>query len=287
MVKFEFSGKALLKTLWPEIQNAGAKALDSFRSQHLHIEEKSAGQGPVTEADFAVDAHLRNFIENEFPDWPLISEESLPAKPLPSSQKRFWLLDPIDGTKQFIDGSSEWAIMLALIENENPIWGLIYQPTEKKGFWAAAGEGAWVTNGENFQRMQTRPESEFSESIIALSRSHPSPKIEALAKGAGILKTLRHGSVGLKFAKICEGDADFYLNFSGRCHSWDLAPGDLLLRESSGILSDLEGGRISYLARTDPQSTRFSAPFVAASQSLHAKVLTLAKQHQAQRPKPK
>jgi len=223
--------------------DAGALALDYNRGK-FSVQEKPGDLGPVTEADLASSRLIVDGLRKAFPQDGILSEEEEPD--FSAGASRFWCIDPIDGTKDFIQKNGEWSVLIGLVENEVPILGVIYQPDRGKLWSARRGAGAWLATadeareGKSGKRISARSKGQGNP-LIVLSRNHPDAESEVLAKRLGIEQKMIHGSVGIKLALIADGTGDFYTNSSGKTSLWDLCAGDALLREAGGRLLVRDG----------------------------------------------
>lgn len=222
----------------PALKNAGEMAMSFSRKLDLEIEQKGNNLGPVTEADQAVSEYLMAEFKAFFPNDLLISEEAPP--PAESGQKFAWLIDPIDGTKEFIKRNGQWSIMVGLLdENRQPIMGFVYEAEAGTLYSAIKGEGSFrvnLTSQQPPQRLSCNTNIPASEATLLQSLSHSSDAAERIAPELGINRIMHQGSLGLKLARIAENRAQLYFNFSRRTHLWDLCAGEVILREAGGFV---------------------------------------------------
>jgi 3'(2'), 5'-bisphosphate nucleotidase len=246
-----------------ELVQRAATIVNDIRKRHYEIRDKGHGQGPVTDADMAVNDFLVIELSKNFPSDLIVSEEaSLPKDFM--QDRRVWFIDPIDGTKDFINKSEDWSIMLGMAINARPTLGAIYQPDKDKLYYASEGSGAFMKHGKTIKKITTRSIREIKEAVLIQSRSHFSKKVSHVAQKLGITRVIQQGSIGLKFCTIAEGNADLYLNYSNRCHLWDLCAPEIILREAGGIVVHDQGEPLSY-AYTE---AKIDTPFVAAAGTL-------------------
>lgn len=199
---------------------------------------------PVTTADKAANEYIVSEIRRRFPGDRIVAEES-GAEGL-ATAGRTWFIDPIDGTKEFVNKTDEWSVMIGLVENGRPVLGVVAHPRKKRIYFAARGQGAYVKTPEGTQRLQTNAIESPQDAVLATSRTHKDPKQKGFVRHLGISKFQPHGSVGLKMALIAEGRSDLYFNFSRKCSLWDLAAGEAILEEAGGTVRDLKGKPIDY-----------------------------------------
>jgi len=236
----------MLKILEEVAISAGKAILEVYHAGPNVTLKQDAS--PVTEADERAEAIILEGLSKAFPDIPVIAEESVAAGRIPSVEGgRFFLVDPLDGTKEFINKRDDFTVNIALIENGTPVAGIVYAPA--KGV-AWAGEKDNVEKllvDENFtvtSRTRIGCRMPSSELTAVASRSHNSPETDAFLTEQGIKSTKSVGS-SLKFCLLAEGDADVYPRF-GRTMEWDTAAGDAVLRAAGGMTVDLDGKPFRY-----------------------------------------
>ncbi|MDI9818374.1 MULTISPECIES: 3'(2'),5'-bisphosphate nucleotidase CysQ [unclassified Legionella] len=245
----------------------GGEIAQEIRTRGYKIHDKGKHLGLVTEADIAVSKMLLQEISLAFPQDIIISEEEpLPEKT--TSAKRIWYIDPIDGTKDFIDGSNEWSVMLGLAINGESCLGVVYQPDLERLYFAVKGKGAFLTTSRSTEPLQVKSVSDPIQAVLLQSRSHWSLKVDRIAKQLGISKILRQASIGLKLGTIAEGKADLYFNFSCHCHLWDLCGPEIILREAGGQLFLSSGNNILY---TQDVGTQIKEYYLATNKELGSK----------------
>lgn len=248
------------------VEEASEIAL-SIYSREFTVDEK-ANKDPVTEADRQLNRLIVERLRAEFPADVVIGEESGHGGTVAGA--RVWFVDPIDGTSDFIRKNGEWSIMIGLVEDGRACAGIVGEPALGSVYWAAAGEGCFRRRGGSVERVFAARHSDPSTATAVLSRSHPDPDTERVLAALGVTKRFQHGSVGCKVARIADQAADFYFNFSGACHMWDVAGPDIVLREAGGVVAGLDGAPIQYSG----VDTRVRAPFVATTQQLLPAVLS-------------
>jgi 3'(2'), 5'-bisphosphate nucleotidase len=208
------------------------------------------GGDPVTRADRLASEFLVGELSRRFPADGVISEEQ-PGDPGRPRNSRVWIIDPMDGTREFIEHRGEFAVMIGLAVAGAPVLGVIYQPVTGKLYWARSGSGAFLKepvceeNGVAIPLRVSR-EADPSRMTIALSRSHHSPEIDKVSRRLMIAKSISSGSIGLKVGLICEGRAHLYLDMSGRTSQWDTCAPAALLQEAGGRMTDLRGIPLRY-----------------------------------------
>ena len=244
------------------VRRAGDRAHQLF-GRRVKVWRKADGT-PVSEADLAVDQLLKDAFAASRPGDGWLSEETEDRDI--AAEHRFWLADPIDGTAAFLGGEAEWCIALALVEYGRPTLGIIHAPALAATYTAAAGKGAWL-NGTPI-RVSGR-EALAGARVLANAASLRS---ERWATPLPPVQRVVTPSLALRLAAVAEGTSDAALALAPK-HQWDLAAGDILVREAGGMMSDTGGGPIGF------GSGNRSSPFIAANPLLHAELL-------ARRPRP-
>lgn len=203
---------------------------------------------PVTKADQEAEIIILDHLARAFPDIPVIAEESVAAGRVPTiGDGPFFLVDPLDGTKEFIARNGDFTVNIALIEGGVPVAGIVYAPVCHLAYSAAGGNVEKLSVAPDFtiaarQPIAVRPRPTVPVALV--SRSHNSPETLAYLERAGNVERRIVGS-SLKFGLIAEGGADLYPRFS-RTMEWDTAAGDAVLRAAGGQVTDAQGVPLSY-----------------------------------------
>jgi len=200
---------------------------------------------PVTAADHAANALIVKELKRHFPDDGILSEEA-PDDAARLSRRRVWLVDPMDGTKQFIERIGEFAVMIGLAVDGEAQLGVVYQPTRDRMFYAAPKMGAFLEEGLTTKRLRVADAKDPAQLTAAMSRSHHSPKVDLVREQLGITRDIRSGSVGLKVGLIAEGRAHVYLHLGGRTNQWDTCGPEAILKEAGGRLTTIYGEAMKY-----------------------------------------
>ena len=247
---------------------AGAGILDIYeRSGQFKVQVK-ADNSPLTQADLVAHDILSKGLQKLTPDIPILSEEEcqIPFSTR-SKWKRYWLVDPLDGTREFIRRSGEFVVNVALIENHQPVLGVIYLPVYESTYFAEKNGGSFKQTNKIRTRIHTRSWQRDQTKILA-SRGMKREKIDAkLGDKLGHYELILSGSA-IKFCRIAEGLADFYPRFGNTCE-WDTASGQIILEEAGGALVDLSWQPFRY----NVQSSLLNSHFVAVGDKKLIKVL--------------
>ncbi|MBB4396881.1 myo-inositol-1(or 4)-monophosphatase [Bradyrhizobium sp. CIR48] len=239
------------------VREAGALAQSMFRTE---LKKWTKGtSSPVSEADIAVNDLLEARLRSATPDYGWLSEESADdAARL--SRRLTWIVDPIDGTRNYLNGHDDWCVSVALVEDAAPVLAAVFAPTSGEFFFAARGQGTTL----NGAAVQASPGSALDFSRIA----GPKPMVERLNRSGGEIKLHpRIGSLALRLCRVAHGALDAAFA-GGNSHDWDLAAADLIVQEADGRMSDLSGEPILYNRREVAHGV-----LVAAGRDRHAGIV--------------
>jgi 3'(2'), 5'-bisphosphate nucleotidase len=207
--------------------------------------EYKADASPLTLADKASHEAISEALRDLAPSLPVLSEESAEVDvPTRLGWQRFWLVDPVDGTKEFLKKSGEFTVNIALVEDGRPVLGIVYVPVTGLGYLAERGRGAWVQEGDAPARSIRVRRADIERLVVVASRDHSGPEVEALL---GRLRPVERTSMGsaLKFCLVAEGKADFYPRLLPTME-WDTAAAQCVVEAAGGQVLDLDGRPLSY-----------------------------------------
>ncbi|MEA2120418.1 3'(2'),5'-bisphosphate nucleotidase CysQ [Halovibrio sp. HP20-50] len=236
--------QALLDAVEGIAREAG-DAIMSVYAREFSVEEKD-DKSPLTEADKAAHNVIVRGLKALPLDIPILSEEDIEGFAGTDAEGRYWLVDPLDGTKEFIKRNGEFTVNIALIENGKPVLGVVTAPALEVGYVAAQGLGAFKieANGERKAiSVSGKPKPGVSWRVVG-SRSHPSPDLAAWLERLGEHTMLPMGS-SLKLCIIAEGFADAYPRLGPTC-LWDTGAAHAVVLEAGGRVETLEGTPLSY-----------------------------------------
>jgi 3'(2'), 5'-bisphosphate nucleotidase len=223
-------GTRALDTLAAIARAAGRAAMIHY--DHPAVELKY-DRSPVT----AADRHAHQVVVDALVAWdprvPVISEEGrIPPFAERRNWDRFWLVDPLDGTKEFLQRNGEFTVNIALIERGAPVLGVVYAPAMNELYLAGLGLGSWCEVADSpRERIRSRLASRRDGLVVVESRSHPSAELERYLKTIPVAERIAVGS-SLKFCRLAEGAADLYPRF-GPTMEWDVAAGDCIWRDAA------------------------------------------------------
>ncbi|MBI2673007.1 3'(2'),5'-bisphosphate nucleotidase CysQ [Candidatus Woesearchaeota archaeon] len=250
--------------------SAGRKVMGYYKKPDLKVWIKEDGS-PVTEADLAANEIIAPSLRAYF-SYAVLSEEEKDNKSRLES-RLVWCIDPIDGTKEFIKGTDNFAVMIGLIENKKPILGVVYLPTSDKMYYAVKNEGAHLSKDflkptQKLIRLSVSNIDSLAESSVLMS-SHNEP-IKALVEKMKPIRYQGGGGFGYKICHIAEGNFDSYLNNQDNKGSeWDSCAPHIILEEAGGKLTDFNGNELTYNNR----DTAHHNGAIASNGILHEKIL--------------
>nr|WP_040439415.1 3'(2'),5'-bisphosphate nucleotidase CysQ [Algicola sagamiensis] len=237
----------LLEGVQLAARQAGEAILKQYHSGDFTQSEKS-DESPVTSADLAANQIVIEHLQRLTPDIPMISEESQHiALSDRENWPRYWLIDPLDGTQEFIYRSGDFAVNIALIEGHEPIFGLIYWPEKDIYYYGIKGEGAFKeANGQKEQiKVCASPSPQLR---VAVSRRQEKSLVTQYISQEAQLEFIPLGSCSLKACLIAEGGADCYLRV-GPTGEWDTGAAEVVVGEAGGFICDSEFNPLTYNQR--------------------------------------
>lgn len=236
-----------------ELEVARALAVEAaalvalYRAGELIVDSK-AGDEPVTNADHAASALIVAKLRAEFPDDVVLSEE-IPDDGSRLGRPRVWMVDPIDGTRDFILGDDGYAVMIGLCVDGRPMVGAVSQPVTGKTYTGIAGLGAWLDRRDAPGVRQPLVTSTLSGPPgirLVASKSHRTPRVDAVRKALMIDDEWNVGSVGLKIGLVAESLRDLYVYTGGRTKVWDTCGPEAILHGAGGRMTDMDGQSLRY-----------------------------------------
>lgn len=227
---------------------AGAVLLTHYYSPFLVEQKINALEEieEVTAADREANELIVSQLRKEFPDDGILAEESSDTEER-LDKERVWLIDPMDGTKNFIQRDGDFAVQIGLAVAGEVVAGVVFQPSRDVLYRAARGSGTWIEEkAKPPTRMSVSNRTDPTEMVLASSRSHRSPRMERVVKEFKFKEETRRGSVGIKIGLIAEQQADLYMHLSPSTKQWDTCAPEIVLTEAGGRLTDLFGEPLRY-----------------------------------------
>ncbi|MCD8497205.1 MAG: 3'(2'),5'-bisphosphate nucleotidase CysQ [Alphaproteobacteria bacterium] len=245
--------KALLNIARRITLEAGDIALTHFDEMGYGDPTHKADGSPVTKADHETEAFIEEALLKLLPDVPVVGEEGIALGKLPSLKETefYWLVDPIDGTKEFIAGSPDFTVNIALVSGGIPLIGIVYAPALGElyaGLNTPDEKHAtrWLEETGKEKELRTRKPPKEGLHVVTGRRKKNSGEMDKFLESFKVAKTTRRGS-SIKLCMIANGKADLYPQFGQTCQ-WDTAAGHAVLSGAGGIITDLQGTPLSYTA---------------------------------------
>lgn len=234
--------ETLLDKLLEIADTASQKVMEIYQTD-FQVQTKD-DNSPITEADLASHRVITEGLKKLTPNIPILSEESANA---PWEERkhwtRFWLVDPIDGTKEFTNRTDEFTVNIALIENGEPVMGVVTAPALNEAYWGIKGQGAWKREADGSERRLEVIEPAGAIRAVA-SKSHMNEDTRHFIKQLGEHELVQAGS-SLKFCRIAEGEADIYPRLGPTCE-WDTGAAHAVLVAAGGKVTQLDGTPLVY-----------------------------------------
>lgn len=224
-------------------RRAGAEIMRYYDAQYS-VKDK-ANHTQVTDADMAADGMIRKFLLESFP-YPVLSEETA-DDPARLAADTLWIVDPLDGTRDFINHTGEFCVMIGLLEQGRPALGVVYVPVENTIYYAERGQGAFrAVKNSAPEPIHVSAHAAISDMTVIVGRAQEQELTYRLAMDLEAKTVERVNSVGVKAARLAEGRADIYLNATRHASEWDTCAADIIITEAGGKFSDLYGHPLRY-----------------------------------------
>lgn len=234
---------SLIPPLLAMARDAGAAIMAIYQSGPGHVQHK-ADDSPLTAADLAAHQVLATRLAPLLPGCHVVSEEDEASLPHRVADPRFWLIDPLDGTKEFIARNGEFTVNIALIDQGRSVLGVVYAPALDALYWGGAGLGAFRLCQGSTTPLQVAPQPPGAPCRVLASKSHLNAETQAFIDRLGPVSLVQAGS-SLKFCRIAEGAADLYPRLSPTCE-WDTAAAQAVLEGAGGKVVDMENRPLHY-----------------------------------------
>ncbi|MCB0115475.1 MAG: 3'(2'),5'-bisphosphate nucleotidase CysQ [Caldilineaceae bacterium] len=241
--------------------------VNTFYVGSSEVEYKSPDE-PVTEADRSANQHILARLQAVFPDDGYLSEESQDDL-IRLEKERVWIIDPLDGTKEFIARNGEFSIMIGLAIGGTPVMGVIHQPDGGLLYSGIVGQGAYLYEEDEQIPLAVSDRHELRQMVLVSSRSHRKQIVDDIRRTLRITSERRTGSVGLKVGQIARQLADIYIHPSPGCKEWDICAPEAVLRAAGGVMTDCWGNDLVYNKR----DVRAHNGVVASNGTLHSRII--------------
>jgi 3'(2'), 5'-bisphosphate nucleotidase len=227
-----------------EIARAAGAVIQSVYDTEFEVRGKDDAS-PVTEADELAEALIEAELARLTPKIPVVAEEAMAGGHVPAMSQQFWLVDPLDGTREFVSRNGEFTVNIGLIDGGKPVLGVVYAPVLGRMFVGGAGMGAWEIAADGERReLAVRAVPAAGLTVVASRRHGDSARIDEYLSARAVAGTVLVGS-SLKMCMIAAAQADLYLRF-GRTMEWDTAAAHAVLNAAGGAITTLDGVELAY-----------------------------------------
>jgi len=233
------SSQPELEKILDGVVKAGEKIIEIYNTDFST--EKKDDDSPITQADIESNKILKEVLEKT--GISILSEEDTDDKKR-LSEKKIWIIDPLDGTTDFVNRTGEFTVMVGLVENQRSVMGIIYWPIKKKMYLAEAGKGAFCYN-EEWEKIEVTMMMEMQNCHALVSRHHLSEKEKKLLDEMEISVVTSIGS-SLKVTEIASGEAEIYLTTTNKMKQWDTCASNCIISEAGGKMTDISGKELAY-----------------------------------------
>ncbi|MBS3170614.1 3'(2'),5'-bisphosphate nucleotidase CysQ [Candidatus Woesearchaeota archaeon] len=255
-----------------DITVCAGKIVMKMREDGLQTETKSDSFDFVTSADIESEKYIMKRLSEEFPKDSILSEEKGMIK---KGLSRVWMVDPLDGTKDFKNGRDGFSIMIGLCENGKPILGVVYAPAKNLLYFSQKGQGSYVRIDGKDHKLKVSKTKYLKDAAMVTRIPHGEKREEDKIEEIFIVKKkIPESSVGIKLGLIASHEADFHINTNFRANKWDTCAPQIILEEAGGKVTDLYGNSLSYTQ----SDNKWLKSFVASNKVLHEDIIKKIKE---------
>ncbi len=232
------------------IAKDAGKILSKYFNKGIEVGYKKDEFDPVTQADKDSDDYIRKALSVAFPDDDILSEEN-DARPS-SYAKRVWMVDPLDGTKDFVGGRASFAIMIGLLDNNVPQLGVVFNPITNELLYAVKDGGAFRVFEGKTEGLHVSQNNKLSEATLVVRNQIVGDirPLDEQVNNLTVKNRVPEGSIGLKLGRIAQGKADVSIHTNIHGCKWDTLAAEVIITEAGGVIVDLEGNKLDYTKET-------------------------------------
>ena len=251
-----------------EIAEKAGEIVMRYHEQGFNVETKQDEFDFVTQADIEADTYIRQQLQKLFPQDFILSEESDITPE--SFSKNVWMVDPLDGTKDFVNKGTGFSIMIGLCKNGVPMLGVVYAPAKKKMYYAEKGKGSYLKSDGKVTSLSVSSISNIKESRVVTRHAHGEIRdSDKMIFGINAKEYIPESSVGVKLGLISEGNAEIQIHTNTRGNKWDTCAPQVILEEAGGKLTNHKGESLDYMQ----ESCVWGDSFVGTNGYLHDDVI--------------
>jgi len=237
------TGDQALLSLAISLAERAADKIRAIRARGFEVELK-ADQSFVTEADHASEALILAGLRQALPGCNVVAEEESAAGMVAAASDEFWLVDPLDGTREFSSGGADFAVNIGLVRAGRPVLGVVAVPSSGKVYSGIVGVGAWLAHGDQSARISARMPPPGGLTVVASRHHGDQGRLEAFLANRLVARVVNFGS-SLKFCSVAAGEADLYPRF-GRTMEWDTCAPQAVVEAAGGTVETLDGASLGY-----------------------------------------
>ena len=270
-------------------KQAGKKILEIYNSEQDRDIFIKGEDGPVTKADHASNVHICKELHKHLPSFGILTEEQLKEQEFSAEEfnalqektknwrdyEDLWMIDPLDGTKDFIDGSGTFGIHIAHLNKDTPVLGVNYYPVDDVFYVGMKGKGAWKVKDGKWEQLHVSKKAKMQDLGLVGSKYRPNEKEDAILKACGLGEPLRLGPTGLKICLVASSVKDVYIVFSPKQSLWDTCSSEIILQEAGGEITYFDGTKIDY---RQSSGTKILNGFLVSNGRVHTQILDKLKQ---------
>lgn len=254
-----------LKEIATLVKKAGEKVLEIYQRKFKVYEKED--KSPITEADLASEKIILSGLKKY--DYGILSEERQDHLSR-VGKERVWIIDPLDGTRDFLQKTGEFSIMVGLVDKGEPFLGVVYKPVDDKMYFAEKGKGAYLKEtSKPLKKLKVSGTSCLSDANFVFSRSHLGDLEKKFIQNCKIRRVTYMGSIGIKLGLIAEEKVDIYFTMSTKTCQWDICAPEIILKEAGGKVTDIEGKHFVYNRR----QVRNLDGIVASNGKIHTSII--------------
>jgi len=250
-----------------DITVSAGEIIMKLREDGFQTKTKSDSFDFVTSADIKSEEYILNILSEEFPEDSILSEEK---GKIENDASRVWMVDPLDGTKNFKNGGTGFSIMIGLYQDGKPVLGVVHAPAKDLTYFAQRGYGSYVRMTGNDHLLHVSKTKYLKDSIMVTRISYGEKRDEdRLEQFFDVKERIPESSVGIKLGLIASGNADFHVNTQFKASKWDTCASQIILEEAGGRITDLCGHSLDY----NQSENKWLSSFVASNGILHKYIL--------------
>ncbi len=253
------------------IAKEAGKILMKHHRKKIEIKSKSKDFfNPVSIADLESNEYISSSLQKLYPHISILSEENIPNEINFSSP--LWIIDPLDGTNEFITGREQFSVIICLLKNSTPYLGIVYEPYTDILYFAKKCKGAFKERNNRVEKLQVSKISKIKEAKCIVRSSYVNKnKFDAFIDKLSVKEKVEQSSIGLRLCAIADKRGDFYINSVILASKWDTSAGQIILEEAGGKITDIKGNPLNY----NQKNLAWESSFIASNKALHNSILEI------------